>query len=249
MRKIFSFIAMAAMTLMMASCGGNEPHLVNYKVEITEQTPTQVIYTITPADNTAKYVYRFATKKEFELNKVEELTSGAWTSPLTGTKQGLKAKNLYPASDYVLLIFPVAPIPNNNYGHQKSGEVECFFFTTPDWPTRNEGEMPYTLNGFVQKEDERVLLSWFFNDEMTLYMELATTRLEGRFTKKDLGASSGNYSAYFQSYPVYDIDFTGKYDAERDQYVYEGWFVASAENAKEGNRFNFKMICTLLDGE
>lgn len=59
MRKIFSFMAMAAVVLMMASCGGNEgnnPEPKNYKVEVKSVTRHEISVKVTQNDKT-KYFY------------------------------------------------------------------------------------------------------------------------------------------------------------------------------------------------
>lgn len=243
MKKILSYCLVATIVLGMASCGGDEPHLKNFKVEFKEETQTRVRYIITPANGQEAYRQTFVTKTEFLQLGVEEITSGKWYQGFYG-EQSFAAAKLYPASEYVVIIFPVYSESGNKGSWERSGEPEYIFFTTSDWPNRMDGEIPGTQEGEVRKMEKSIRITGSVLGDQQFQVDLYATNPEGRFTKKDLNAYDGDYTSFFQIYPIYDIDFTGKYDAANNKYIYEGWFMISDEKYSQGVRYNFKMSCS-----
>ena len=249
MKKILSYCLVAtialAMALMMVGCGGDEPHLKNFKVEFTGISQTYWSYTITPATDEETYATRLVTKKELEMRGLDDITAGKWKESYTG-EQDFKSRKLYPASDYVVIVFPVSPSPGNPGYWERTGDAEYIFFSTQDWPNRMDGEIPNTQNGKVHQTNTLIHIDCMVLGDEQLHVYLWTTNPKGRFTKKDFFAYAGDYVSRYQGCPIYDIDFTGKYDAETNKYIYEGWFRMSNEQYSQGIRYSFKLACDLV---
>lgn len=257
MKKIFLGI-LAFCAVVLSSCGGDEPHLKNFKVEIAEKGPAKAVFKITPTDKEGKYTFGIMTRKYFDTKWDDDIENTALTAESGDATY--TANYLYPASEYVFVIIPVVPNPEKPSVWSRAGETEYMFFSTPDWPLVEDNGQPYNWDGKVEFYDGSTTVKiTFANSDEQLYLVLNADKPYGTFTKKNLESYSlfwgiehcgiyANFESFYKyngvESPIYDIDFTGTYDVNSSKYIYEGNFWMSCPEYDEGLRAPFKITCS-----
>lgn len=142
MKKFFSFIAMVAVVLGLASCDPNgnvinpdEDHLSNFSASIEYTAPQTAAITVTSADKNC-YFFAFSdpavmlptwTKEKINEFLQNTMFDGeTYPAGLSEDQRILSATNLQVNTKYVVIMFKVAD------GYAVDGEVEYKFFTTPE---------------------------------------------------------------------------------------------------------------------
>ena len=139
MRKFFSFFAIAAVVLGMASCGQNEPGTPDagdkptFTVTFLADAQNVSSITITPSDPAKYYNYGIWNKADAKgLTKAQvqsslSLGSGNWTYPdylEQGEIEFPKESWMSPKTDYALVVYYVSE------GYIIDGDIQIVYFTT-----------------------------------------------------------------------------------------------------------------------
>ncbi len=140
MKKIFFFIAMAAMVFGIASCQNNESNdpvvqTDEFAIEVTEVTEYYATFDITPSDKTMTYDYivmRASEKESFDIGwainrSYEKHRHGG--ELYKGDLKDVQALNLYSAAEYVIAVYYV-----DTHGDRDSKEATFAPFKTTGEP-------------------------------------------------------------------------------------------------------------------
>lgn len=107
MKKLFTFFAISAIVLGMASCGdGNEPEQGPFTLEIKEVTHYYVKFTITPDDEEADYYWTWIAKSRLEEVSIEEDIEGSIAVDKTVHRDYRFQKGVYSNTGDKFLLFP-----------------------------------------------------------------------------------------------------------------------------------------------
>lgn len=134
MKKFFSFFAIAAVVLGMASCeNGNEPSKPTFTVTFLADAQNMSSMTITPSDPAKYYYYGIWNKADAtDLTKAQvqsafSISSKNWTYPNEleqGEIEYPKANWMSPETDYALVVYYVSE------GYIIDGDIQIVYFTT-----------------------------------------------------------------------------------------------------------------------
>lgn len=261
MKKIFSYVAMAAMVLGMASCDENVS-INRFKMHAEEVTETSAYVYVTPPDEDMTYVPAVLTYGSFKWFKKHE---NGMENMLVGYSKThgstvFEYNNLVPGTKYVICAAEQDPVSENIVG-----KVDYVGFVTKNIEAKKmviqDGELEYVpMNGLVRfYGDEKDILS-FVGDyvipgtdyqRLRIHMFVNSERVVGRFKTDDLIHHSfiAPYLCTVDKageekdfYVIYKANVVGTFDETSGKTTFKGWVDAY----KNGDAIHvpFEMVCT-----
>lgn len=227
MRKIFSFVAIAAVVLMMASCG-EEPESKDFTFKVQALSENARLFVAPPANNQKDYYWQFVRK-----NKVEE----------HGTVR-----------DYVEYVLSFCSYADyKSWGYIRTGDLDCSVY---DLETSLSPNTTYVLSAcYVENEDDHVKIAG--NVEYIEFTTMPAYTLNGEFsvskTKKvhfwqsNLNKINGLYDAQWKYNGSPDMDLypwskTQESNIINSMLTADEWWYLLQTRANAANRFTFATI-------
>lgn len=272
MKKILSFLTIAAVALGMISC--NDEQLSQFRVEIKDLSATAVTFEMFTADPEARYIAGVDFKNTFLI--APEASAEALSD--FQVRQGYDVWeldfNLLPETEYVWYAQRVDEQLN------PIGEIEYKSFKTPAIEVREpelepgEVSMVEKLEGEVTVPDlpegmdipyrAFVLTAAYVDPETqgrtSVEMGLYGADLIGKFGTEQIGRSFRYDNAKIvgeieNQEPItaliYKADLRSRYDGKADRYIFEGyvtvfcpdWFYDEKTGEPYGSKLPFKAVC------
>lgn len=239
MKKILSFVAIAAVILGMASCNNEDVNLKRFNITVDEITATSAHIVVTPPDEQMYYV-------EFPFNIA---TYNWYKAHEEGVKEALKifepgqgkddlTLNLFPNTKYVLCVGEMDKETSSIVG-----DVESVQFQTKSMEAKlpefvEEGQEYLPMNGSCGfLVDKLVVLAGEYllpdgdGEKLVLNFYAVSDKLTGHFTTDDLFSFifvtsyltvEDSEGKSLDGYAVCGADLTGTYNTATGKNEYKG---------------------------
>lgn len=248
MKKIFSLLAISAIVLGMASCGGssesNNPTLKNFKVQVKNMTETSLTLEIEALILDKYFFFDLVTAETFVSNGADYYVKNFYNKinedhvqpeDLLTKNKVSKSEPIEQGKDYVLCIFYV----NDNF--ELEGDIEHTIISTKmiELPKKELVGGVTLMEVSSQKDIVRIRAKDENEDKYIIRID--SRNLTGSFSAEDFYTQGQEVSGIIKGdtkYPFFRASFTGR-EGGPTYYIYEGWF-----DCEDGNRYNLKLTCS-----
>lgn len=267
MKKIFNFVAMTAVVLMMASCN-DDVNLKKFKIETENISYSEVngqISFVNQNEVDPYFAYGIEFKNTFLRNKADiraNLKTVAYDKGRYSTS-GCDFYDLLPETEYVIYACKTDeddnPIGDLEYITVKTNSSKE---STTQRFSDNEGKSSFEqIEGTVEQHDGMLRIRTQVEDEYggldKLQLIFYSSSFNGSFGINDLlrsyykdensyivyqNASDRAKGKFTERFGIINLSIQGSYNAEKAKYIYEGWIIV-AKTFGDWERVTIQIEC------